>query len=48
MPSATASQTIGPYWHLIDHTEMSDLTRLVHRANASCSSGGSPTGTSCR
>jgi protocatechuate 3,4-dioxygenase alpha subunit len=28
MPSATASQTIGPYWHLIEHAEMADLTRF--------------------
>jgi protocatechuate 3,4-dioxygenase alpha subunit len=28
MPSATASQTIGPYWHLIEHPEMADLTRF--------------------
>jgi protocatechuate 3,4-dioxygenase alpha subunit len=28
MPVATASQTIGPYWHLIDHPEFSDLTRF--------------------
>lgn len=25
---ATASQTIGPYWHLIEHPEMADLTRF--------------------
>jgi len=24
---ATASQTIGPYWHLIEHPEWADLTR---------------------
>lgn len=28
MPIATASQTIGPYWHLIDHPEWADLTRF--------------------
>ncbi|HEY6433597.1 MAG TPA: protocatechuate 3,4-dioxygenase subunit alpha [Acetobacteraceae bacterium] len=28
MPGATASQTIGPYWHLIEHPEMADLTRF--------------------
>ena len=28
MPVATASQTIGPYWHLIEHKEMADLTRF--------------------
>ncbi len=28
MPVATASQTIGPYWALIDHKEMVDLTRF--------------------
>lgn len=25
---ATASQTIGPFWHLIEHAEWADLTRL--------------------
>jgi protocatechuate 3,4-dioxygenase alpha subunit len=28
MPIATASQTIGPYWHLIDDPTWSDLTRF--------------------
>ena len=28
MPIATASQTIGPYWHLIAHPEWADLTRF--------------------
>jgi protocatechuate 3,4-dioxygenase, alpha subunit len=28
MPVATASQTIGPFWHLIDDPEWSDLTRF--------------------
>jgi protocatechuate 3,4-dioxygenase, alpha subunit len=28
MPSATSSQTIGPFWHLIEHPEWTDLTRL--------------------
>jgi protocatechuate 3,4-dioxygenase alpha subunit len=28
MPAATASQTIGPYWALIEHKEMADLTRF--------------------
>jgi protocatechuate 3,4-dioxygenase, alpha subunit len=28
MPSATASQTIGPFWHLIEHAEWADLTRF--------------------
>jgi len=28
MPSATASQTIGPFWHLIEHPEWADLTRF--------------------
>ncbi len=28
MPVATASQTIGPYWALIEHKEMADLTRF--------------------
>src|SRR5262249_23465599 len=26
--TATASQTIGPYWHLIEHAAMPDLPRL--------------------
>jgi len=26
--TATASQTIGPYWHLIEHDEMADLLRF--------------------
>lgn len=26
--AATASQTIGPYWHLIEHSEWADLTRF--------------------
>jgi protocatechuate 3,4-dioxygenase alpha subunit len=28
MPAATASQTIGPFWHLIEHAEQADLTRF--------------------
>ena len=28
MPIATASQTIGPYWHLMEEPEWSDLTRF--------------------
>ncbi len=28
MTSATASQTIGPYWHLIEDTSWADLTRF--------------------
>ncbi len=28
MPVATASQTIGPFWHLIDEPDWSDLTRF--------------------
>ena len=28
MPSATASQTTGPFWHLIEHPEWADLTRF--------------------
>jgi protocatechuate 3,4-dioxygenase alpha subunit len=28
MPIATASQTIGPYWHLLEDKEWSDLTRF--------------------
>src|SRR5271165_3529494 len=28
MPTATASQTIGPYWHLIEDAGWADLTRL--------------------
>lgn len=28
MPAATASQTIGPYWHLLEEPELADLTRF--------------------
>ena len=28
MASATASQTVGPFWHLIEHPEWADLTRF--------------------
>ena len=28
MPIATAGQTIGPYWHLIEHPEFANLTRF--------------------
>jgi protocatechuate 3,4-dioxygenase, alpha subunit len=28
MPAATRSQTIGPFWHLIEHPEWADLTRF--------------------
>jgi protocatechuate 3,4-dioxygenase alpha subunit len=28
VPSATGSQTIGPFWHLIEHPEWADLTRF--------------------
>lgn len=28
MPAATPSQTIGPYWHLIEHQDWADLTRF--------------------
>ena len=28
MSAATASQTIGPYWHLLEDTSWSDLTRF--------------------
>jgi len=28
MPSATGSQTIGPFWHQIEHPEWADLTRF--------------------
>jgi len=28
MPAATASQTIGPYWHLIEDASWADLTRF--------------------
>lgn len=28
MPVATAQQTIGPYWHLLDDPDLADLTRL--------------------
>ena len=29
MSSATSSQTIGPFWHLIEHPEWADLTRFA-------------------
>jgi len=28
MTAATAFQTIGPYWHLLEHAEQADLTRF--------------------
>ncbi len=28
MPAATASQTIGPYWHLLENASWADLTRF--------------------
>jgi protocatechuate 3,4-dioxygenase, alpha subunit len=28
MPAATGGQTIGPFWHLIEHSEWADLTRF--------------------
>ena len=28
MPIATSSQTIGPYWHLLEEKEWADLTRF--------------------
>jgi len=28
VPSATSGQTIGPFWHLIEHPEWADLTRF--------------------
>jgi protocatechuate 3,4-dioxygenase, alpha subunit len=28
MPTATASQTIGPYWHLLEEPSWADLTRF--------------------
>ena len=28
MPNATGSQTIGPFWHLIERPEWADLTRF--------------------
>jgi protocatechuate 3,4-dioxygenase alpha subunit len=28
MPAATSSQTIGPYWHLIEEKDWADLTRF--------------------
>jgi protocatechuate 3,4-dioxygenase alpha subunit len=31
---ATASQTIGPYWHLIEHAEWADLLRFGASGNA--------------
>jgi len=35
VPSATSSQTIGPFWHLIEHPEWADLTRFC-AASPSC------------
>ncbi|HET6608734.1 MAG TPA: protocatechuate 3,4-dioxygenase subunit alpha [Rhodopila sp.] len=34
MPIATASQTIGPYWHLIEDPSWSDLTRFGAQGEA--------------
>jgi len=31
MPNATASQTIGPYWHLLEDASWADLTRFGAR-----------------
>ncbi len=28
MPIATAAQTIGPFWHLLDDPALADLTRF--------------------
>lgn len=28
MPTATAAQTIGPFWHLLDDPKLADLTRF--------------------
>jgi protocatechuate 3,4-dioxygenase, alpha subunit len=28
VPSATGGQTIGPFWHLVEHPEWADLTRF--------------------
>jgi len=28
VPNVTSSQTIGPFWHLIEHPEWADLTRF--------------------
>ena len=39
MPAATANQTIGPYWHLIEHPEWADLTRFGVRGEAITVSG---------
>lgn len=36
---ATASQTIGPYWHLIEHKEWADLTRFGARGERITLSG---------
>ena len=32
MTHATASQTIGPYWHLLEDPTWADLTRLAVEA----------------
>ena len=37
--TATASQTIGPYWHLIEHAEMADLLRFGGTGEAITVSG---------
>lgn len=33
MPVATASQTIGPYWHLLEEKDWADLTRFGAQGN---------------
>ena len=35
MPSATASQTVGPYWHLLEDPSWADLTRFGARGRRS-------------
>ncbi len=34
MPAATASQTIGPYWHLLEDPAWADLTRFGAQGDA--------------
>lgn len=53
MVAATASQTIGPYWHMIDHPEWADLTRFgapgerVRVSGRITDGAGAPVGDAC-
>jgi protocatechuate 3,4-dioxygenase, alpha subunit len=52
-PTATASQTIGPFWHLLDDPALADLTRLgatgprIHLAGRISDGDGAPVGDAC-